>query len=446
MLDKNNQMSSTHLAYNWNNASGESGHTTGRAWDNVTIPVRHLPNPTPQDETTSFPRVTDQIVIPVICLLGFLGNLINILVLGLLQLAKRKNLRGDHGVLFGLTTLAVSDLMFCAALFPRRFVTTERVLFTEWNFVLVYQLYGTGVITTLILTSTWLTVVMACMRFMGICHPFLQRRLDNPVLTKLAYLLVFPICFLLNLPSFWSFTASEIQLKGETNYLVDIGYFDEKKVQGKLFIWFKSTLGIFAPVIILIYCNCSLVKALRESYLMRRRHVQQRLRQQNQGGRITVTLVAIITLFVVLVVPCELMDFFLFLLKAQRGRTEVFLIARSVANTLQVINFAFNFLLYCVTNAQFRATILALVFCRSPAPPQNNFSSCSASQANFTFGQRSLRTSTTTQLAYMSGSSVHGPNTVNNRIIKRTGSGTSVKLNKLLDTDAGTVHEIHIAM
>ena len=76
--------------------------------------------------------------------------------------------------------------------------------------------------------------------------------------------------------------------------------------------------------------------------------------------------------FLVLVFPSELMDFC-----SQHGlvhmdihETEIFLFLRGVANICQVINFSFNFVLYCAVNVQFRQTLCKLLNF------QNMFSCC----------------------------------------------------------------------
>ena len=85
----------------------------------------------------------------------------------------------DSGTLLGLLVLAVSDMLFCAAVFPRAFakIGGNEALFEPNDFRLYYQVYGTGVINIFILTSTWITVAMATMRYIGICrHPLATRK------------------------------------------------------------------------------------------------------------------------------------------------------------------------------------------------------------------------------------------------------------------------------
>ena len=133
-------------------------------------------------------------------------------------------------------------------------------------------MYGTGVVTCFMLTSTWITVVMALMRYVGICHPFSSRKIDGPIFSKVAYATVFNICIIFNLPSFFMFKTIALKIGHETIYIMDIGIIDQSSTIGQTFIWTKSILGILIPMTILSFCNCSLIRALRKSYRMRQKY------------------------------------------------------------------------------------------------------------------------------------------------------------------------------
>lgn len=102
-------------------------------------------------------------VVPAICVFGLLGNALTLLVL------TRKRLKSscdgtERTVNIGLLALAVSDFMCCFCLLPHGLLTTEQFEYHSRSFHLVYRTYGDALINTFILTSTWLTVVMAMSR------------------------------------------------------------------------------------------------------------------------------------------------------------------------------------------------------------------------------------------------------------------------------------------
>ena len=206
--------------------------------------------------------------------------------------------------------------------------------------------------------------MMAMMRYMGICHPFWTRSIDGQRFAQVAYLIISVICILFNLPHFFTYKLVQIDMGNEVVYLMDLGSFDLKTTTGLIYIWSKAALSIVLPLGILGFCNCSLIRALRRSYRMRQQyHVQQTA--SNTSHRITLTLIIIIVAFFFLVLPSEIMDspFLGDHIKKDMDKSEMFLFFRSVSNVLQIINFSFNFLLYCAVNVHFRGILLEMLPC-----------------------------------------------------------------------------------
>ena len=85
-------------------------------------------------------RFLRNIITPIICVLGFLGNIINIIVLSRLRLLRNDGAR-DSGTHLGLTVLAVSDMLFCLSMFPRCLVPESSALFEKKDFYLFYQVF-----------------------------------------------------------------------------------------------------------------------------------------------------------------------------------------------------------------------------------------------------------------------------------------------------------------
>ena len=306
-------------------------------------------------------RALDRYVIPCICLLGCLGNLANILVLTRSRYRQGESVN-DSGAQIGLMAISVSDILFCIAMFPRGFVTSTYSLFPSRSFLLYYQTFGTGLVTTLILVSTWITVSMATLRYLGICHPLRARRFIGGGFAKALYAVITVVCALPNIPAFMQYRITDMPPDSDNNtfYLIDIGYMDNTQTRGIAFQWFKIFYGVFIPASLLIFFNCSLVAALKRSYRMRKECFVKET-ASNKRNRVTLTLITIFSTFIILVFPSELMDFFLDCIKLNATKTEVFMLVRSVANTLQVLNFSCNFFLYCTVNAQFRTTFQHLL-------------------------------------------------------------------------------------
>ena len=321
------------------------------------------------------------VLIPAVCIIGCIGNIVNMLVLMKSSVRIRKA-DGDRnsGTTLGLALLAVSDFLFCVANCPRAFtnLSGSTALFEQKDFRLFYQVYGTGVVTTFLMISTWLTVAMAMLRYMGICHSFSMRRLDNTNISRIVYCSTIVFSMALNLPSFAQFKITEF----EGLYLIDLGPFSQIYTKGIIFLWIRYIFGIFIPASLLCFCNISLVVALQRSGQMRRECCVQSSTNRH-SNRITRMLITLVILFVCLVFPSELMDFFQYVIKSDSKKTPIFLVARSVANVLQVLNFACNFILYFVLSVHFRNSAKELITCRRGRLRTRNRSKSTARQSRY---------------------------------------------------------------
>nr|AKQ63013.1 orphan G-protein coupled receptor 2 [Platynereis dumerilii] len=308
--------------------------------------------------------VMDVIVTPAFCFIGVVGNIVNLAVL----LKSRAQLRNadverNSGTTLGLVLLSVSDLLFCLTICPRVFInlSAHMALFPNRGFNLLYQTYGTALVTTFLLTSTWITVAMAMLRYLAICHPLCMRKVDANKLSKLSYILAatFSACF--NLPAFWEYRIEPFDLFGDTQYLIDLGFFSTQHNRGKAFIWLRAIFGIFIPAAMMTFCYLSLALALKRSWRMRRECYVSRDTSRH-SNRITRMLITLVLLFILLVFPCEVMDFCRDVVQTNSTRTQVFMVARSITNVLQVINFSCNFILYCAMSVHFRRTTAHMLY------------------------------------------------------------------------------------
>ena len=83
-------------------------------------------------------RALRNVITPIICTFGFLGNVVNIIVLSRLRLL-RPVARRDGGIHFGLIALAFSDMLFSVSMFPRFMVSESSSIFSDKNFRWFFQ-------------------------------------------------------------------------------------------------------------------------------------------------------------------------------------------------------------------------------------------------------------------------------------------------------------------
>ncbi len=296
------------------------------------------------------------ILIPIICLFGILGNLLNLAIL-----TWRYNHREidvlERGALLGLIALALSDFFFCLGMTPNVVYYDDKVDFYSKNFYYFYQLYRMYIHNVFIKISTWLTMIIATARYIAICHPLHARIFAGLSTTKAAIILTYLYWMLLYLPMLWIYQVHEIPLETGTMYVLDLGAFQTWPALKPCFTYLWAFTGYFIPIAILTFCNVNLIHALRESRKWRESSIRSNAPSGRDSNlRITLTLIALILMFLVLVSPAEILHFYEDVV--EKNSFPSFWMATIGTNILQAVNFAFHFVLYCAVNVTFRRTII----------------------------------------------------------------------------------------
>ncbi|XP_045194049.2 FMRFamide receptor-like [Mercenaria mercenaria] len=298
------------------------------------------------------------VVIPAVCVFGFFGNILNVIVFSKKKMCKTLD-DIEYCTTIFLIALAISDMMFCICTFPKAFDNRTIQVYKVTNFMVYYKMYSNFAISTFILSSTLLTVLTAVMRYTAICHPFHSRQFISFRKTVGAILALFFFSVVFNLPYIWRFKMNRADCKSSTEYVhLDTGVFFTKPnfVYTHKLLW--AIIGNFIPLILLLYCNIRLVKALHASQKLRLLHSRDNAGCLSAHRRINITLIAIIILFFILVAPSEISKFIYFS-HSNKGAKQSYgyLLVSMITNALQCINFSVNFVLYYVIIAPFRKTI-----------------------------------------------------------------------------------------
>ena len=112
-----------------------------------------------------------------------------------------------------------------------------------------------------------------------------------------------------------------------------------------------AVVGAFIPVIILTFCNIRLIVEVSRS---KARYSADR--GNYTASRITVILITIIVLHVLLVFPSLFIGFLMDFYSNREGYFR-FTIALVMCNVMQTINFAINFIMYCIISKTFRENL-----------------------------------------------------------------------------------------
>ena len=225
-------------------------------------------------------------------------------------------------------------------------------------------------------------MVVAVGRYVVICRPLHARYLVSVTATRFAILAAFLLAVLIELPTLW--TSSVVPLVCPTSdadasgryFVLDLGRLTVDSRLKMTYDVVSISLGFVVPVGVLIFCNCKLVCSLRQSYEMARqyrastsgrasRNLFVKSTTQSAETRLTLTLVCIVAMFLVLVMPSELVNLYFYAARPTDG--QILEAAIIITNSLQTVNFSFNFVLYLAVNTQFRGAVAETCYCWTAA-------------------------------------------------------------------------------
>ncbi len=307
-------------------------------------------------------------VLPIISFLGIVGNILNLLVLTRRRMLSSMD-RLEKSATYGLVALALSDMIFCLAVFPHSFVGTELpVVDGSHRYQLYYKLYGLGVVNLFLMISTWLVVTMSINRYIVVVYPLHARSTLSTSRTILVIVVVWLISALITSPFF---IHIEVELCLDAFQHPMFGF--RPRFKGKVakclnlyMQWIWAIVADFIPIGILAVCNTRLIWELKKATVNRKRTAHgQKVRDSSH--KVTLTLVIIVLMLLFLVSPSEILRYINpYAAWGKLGQT-----IAQVTNMLQATNFAFNFVLYCAVSAAFRQTFKAM-FSRCVKDPKGD--------------------------------------------------------------------------
>ena len=316
-------------------------------------------------------------VLPVICCFGILGNILNLMILSRKSLTVHME-RLEKCAHSHLIALAVADLMYCVTFLPRTFmpIFVHSSYLSPW---LLYDAYHTAVINTFLLFSSWLTVAMAVSRFIAICFPMRANQHLGILASRMDIGIIFIFSVLFNVPRYFIKTIHKMvcQEGGYSYFTIPDGALHRNPHAECIYQWIYFVVGIIMPLIAVAYCNIYFVRALKSSRNLRQQHAsygREKTSSSNFPSILTLTLSIIVVLYLLLVIPAEIIMFFKnYVTKyfADTGNNIViarYSLAVAICNNLQIFNFAFNFLLYCMINVHFRQVIKNALCCKAVKP------------------------------------------------------------------------------
>lgn len=325
----------------------------------------------PQSHSASTESLLIKVILPIVCCLGITGNVLNVIVLT--KRRKSNTLRKlEKSVNLGLTALAASDLLFNVVVFPYCFIPLMGNSVAPEDLAWVYyRIYGVSSINLFLMTSTWLIVLLAVERYIVLYIPLRAKWFSCVNKAKLLIVSVYLCSCAVTLPYFLYLHVTRCNLlDGSPHYEVKPRWGSHTMV-GQIINfytkWIWPTMAVLVPLPILLFCNLRLIQGLKR-VPQHRRNGTQGQKVKNVNTRITLTLVIIIFVAIALVTPAETLKF----INPYRLWGEIGHTLASVANLLQAISFAFNFVLYSTIDVTFRKICRNFMKIKCLIPPKGD--------------------------------------------------------------------------
>jgi len=298
-------------------------------------------------------------VVPVILLIGIIGNILSITVL------LRKVFRyTTTGVYLPLT--AVADITFLLTGSQEVFEVAGVFSIREYNIwtCRVYKVlfYTAGDV------SIWLLVAFTFDRFIAVCFPLSKRRVCRWKRAATAAFTIIFLSFGKNLHEFWT-RGPEYTPSGELRRICgsqERYYFFLQYVRP----WIALILVMVLPFVLIFLFNCMIVHSLVKAQRLRNHAGADRSLTGSSGHpkstisfrQTTFMCLGISFAFLICVAP----SIVLLIGKPywKRASAVSYENVKAICNCLGFVNHAINFILYCVTGRRFRQELATMLRCR----------------------------------------------------------------------------------
>ncbi|XP_030080125.1 probable G-protein coupled receptor B0563.6 isoform X3 [Drosophila hydei] len=298
------------------------------------------------------------IILPIICALGIIGNVLNLIVL------TRRNMRGTAYIYMrAYSTAALLAIVFAIPFGIRMLVHKDRGQWEEFGpafYTAHLELFlgngclGVGVMMLLVLTIE---------RYVSVCHPGFTRPVMGP-----PGMVVFITCcatFIIYLPSI--FRGELIKCMMTTNNVYVYLRRDNNIYQRSIFYSvYKIMLEVIfklIPTVLIAGLNMRIMLVYRRTCERRRQMVLSRAtyvkdddpRKFAEERRLFLLLGSTSILFLLCVSPMAILHM---TIASEVLPSFPFQVFRALANLLELINYSMTFYIYCLFSEDFRNTLM----------------------------------------------------------------------------------------
>ncbi|KAH3863609.1 FMRFamide receptor-like [Dreissena polymorpha] len=283
------------------------------------------------------------IIMPIIGVIGFIGNILNIIVLFRMEMKSttiyflRTLVVTDTGIIIGcimgLSSVSITQL------YPEN---PGMVHFTDVIYPHIYTPVN-YIVMTLQFINVWVTVAVAIERYISICHPFTTVHICNK---RNAFILIGSIIFIAvgyNIPRWFAITVTACDNKTNCFSIVSTDLGKTEGYEQYYAVYAYMVIIYIIPLVLLGILNTLLIKELMR--MRRRRSVPTP--NENSETNMSIVLVLIVVVFILCQTPGLVAQFWFL-------GEDVLTKWLCVSNTLFALNASVNFLIYTAVGRKFR--------------------------------------------------------------------------------------------
>ncbi|XP_055915039.1 probable G-protein coupled receptor B0563.6 [Eupeodes corollae] len=301
------------------------------------------------------------IVLPIICALGIIGNVLNLIVL------TRRNMRGTAYIYMrGYSAAALLAIVFAIPFSIRILIHKDLGQWEEFGpafYTAHLELFlgngclGVGVMMLLILTIE---------RYVSVCHPGYIRPVMGP--PRMTVILIPVVTFFIYLPSVFRGELIKCVLQADGTFV----YFRRENSEFLSTLFYSvykvmlEVLFKLVPTVLIAGFNLRIMIVYRQTCERRRKMILSRTtcfkdddpRKFAEERRLFLLLGSTSVLFLVCVSPMAILHMTI----AQEYLSSFsFQVFRALANLMELTNYSITFYIYCLFSEDFRNTLMRTI-------------------------------------------------------------------------------------
>lgn len=376
---------------NFDNVSAFIGYNQTEMFNKTDVNDTRSPRGPPDDLLLQVITPGQSYIVPINGIVSIIFILVTIVTNILVMLVLlRKHMRSPTNII--LSAMALADML--TGLFPLPmyfyfFTLGNYADYPPYNWCYVYKLFAEYLPMIFHTASIWLTVFLAILRYIYICHTDMARKfctVSNVIKTTVG---IYVVAALTQTTRFIESQFIPITKPSKINpnetittCILPFSPFVAQDVDlyYNLIYGFRVIFIHFIPCSLLLILNALLIRTMRQAQLRRRLLMRQNKKSESKkladSNCTTLMLVAVLGLFLLVELPLGV----LMILFSIQNTLDIpifelsnFALMTTVSNTSILVSYPLNFLIYCAMSRQFRETFKRIFTCK-PMPLQRECS------------------------------------------------------------------------